>query len=92
MEIIIITRHQGMVNYLAAQGITGQVIAHVSAPDQVRGAHVYGAIPLHLAALAASVTVVDMPTLPAEMRGQDLTAEQMTQYGATMSTYCVRRL
>lgn len=43
IENIIITRHQGTVDWLEQQGIQGRVIEHADA-DDVRGAVVYGAV------------------------------------------------
>lgn len=54
MNYLIVTRHVGLVEWLAQRGITGEVIAHAT-PDQVGGRHVVGALPMHLAASAASV-------------------------------------
>ena len=92
MDTIICTRHAGLVAWLAARGITGEVISHVTSPDQVAGRVVYGVLPLHLAAEAEEVVVVDMPRLPAELRGVDLTPEQMDKAGATLARYRVERL
>jgi len=89
---IIVTRHAGLVAWLETQEITGEVISHVTSPDQVAGRVVYGALPLHLAAEAEEVVVVDMPRLPAELRGIDLTPEQMEEAGATLAHYRVERL
>lgn len=86
---IIVTRHAGLVAWLAARGVAGDVIPHAT-PEMVAGKDVYGVLPLHLAALAASVTVVDMPRLAPEQRGQDLTPAEMDSAGATMHTYEVR--
>jgi putative CRISPR-associated protein (TIGR02620 family) len=92
VDPIIVTRHAGLVAWLAARGITGDVISHVTSPDQVSGRVVYGVLPLHLAAEAEEVVVVDMPRLPAELRGVDLTPEQMEEAGATLARYRVERL
>ena len=89
--IVIVSRHQGLVDWLAQRGITGKVVAHAT-PDDVRGKDVIGNLPLHLAAMAKSVTVVDMPTLPADWRGQDLSPDQMDQAGATLSRYVIRKV
>lgn len=90
---IIVTRHAGLVAWLEeTQGVTGEVISHVTSTDQVAGRVVYGALPLHLAAEAEEVVVVDMPRLPAELRGVDLTPEQMEEAGATLARYRVERL
>lgn len=60
--------------------------------EVVRGKHVYGVLPLHLAAEAETVTTIDLPDLPPERRGQELTVAEMDAYGARMSTYVVRRV
>jgi putative CRISPR-associated protein (TIGR02620 family) len=90
-EVVIVTRHNGLVAWLAYHGIEGQVITHASL-DQIRGKHVYGALPLHLAAEAASVTVVDLPDLPSEKRGQELSPSEMDVYGASLVTYRVEKV
>jgi putative CRISPR-associated protein (TIGR02620 family) len=92
VDPVIVTRHAGLVAWLETQEITGEVISHVTSPDQVAGRVVYGILPLHLAAEAEEVVVVDMPRLPAELRGVDLTPEQMEEAGATLSRYRVERL
>lgn len=87
---VIVTRHAGLVAWLASRGITGEVKAQVG-PDDVRGKRVYGVLPLHLAAEAAEVVTVDMPDLKPEQRGQDLTPAEMDAAGAVMTAYSVRR-
>ena len=81
-----------MIDWLALRGITGDVVSHVATPNQVEGKRVYGVLPLHLAALAESVIVVDMPRLDPELRGTDLTPAQMDAAGATLARYRVERL
>ena len=85
---VIITRHKGLVEWLRRRGIEGEVIAHAT-EDDVRGKDVIGNLPLHLASVALSVTVVDMPYLSPELRGQDLSPEQMDEAGATLRRYVV---
>lgn len=87
-DIVIVSRHQGLVEWLAKHGIVGTVIAHATA-EQVRGKHVFGVLPMHLAALAYTVTVVDMPRLLPGQRGQDLTPAEMDAAGADLVTYGV---
>ena len=86
---VIVTRHTGLVEWLSQHNISGQVIAHATA-DDVRGKIVVGALPFHLAALAARVGVVDMPRLRPDQRGQDLTPAQMDEAGASLSWYVVK--
>ena len=91
---IIITRHQPLVDWLAKHGITGTVIAQATAKD-VRGRHVYGVLPMWLAAEALSVTEVSMPGLTLEQRkafaGGDLPVEAMDAAGAELVTYTVEK-
>lgn len=91
MEKIIVTRHEGLLNWLKERGICGDVISHVESPEQIRGKDVVGVLPLYLAAVAASVTTVEMD-LPQEARGKDLTPEEMDSFGATLHRYVVQEL
>ncbi len=88
-DTIIITRHDGLVQWLAKRGITGMVLQQAEA-DDVRGKTVIGALPLHLAAMAEKIIVIDLPRLKFEQRGKDLSADEMDKAGATMKTYVVR--
>lgn len=88
-ETIIVTRHTGLVKWLAKRGITGTVLPSVF-PDDVRGKHVIGALPLHLAAEAESVTAVSYQC-PPELRGLDLSADQLDELGAKLETFIVTR-
>lgn len=94
MANIIITRHQPLVDWLAKNGITGTVIPQATAAD-VRGKHVYGVLPLWLAAEAESVTEVSMPNITLEQRRQfgngDLSVEAMDEARAHLVTYRVSR-
>ena len=81
-NVVIVSRHAGQVEWLKERGITGEIIPHAT-PEQVRGKDVVGNLPLHLAALANSVAAVNLPNLPADLRGQDLTPAQMDEAGAT---------
>ena len=85
---VIVTRHAGLVSWLAQRGITGRVITHAT-PEDVRGKDVYGVLPLHLAALARSVHMVDMPDLRPDQRGKDLNPADMNAAGARIVAYVV---
>ena len=85
---LIVSRHAGAVDWLRRRGLVAPVVAHATAED-VRGKRVYGVLPLHLAAAAADVYTIDLPGLPAEKRGQDLSPEEMDRYGAILRPYRV---
>ena len=87
---IIITRHTGLVSWLNQHGITGKVIAQAT-PDDVRGKDVVGVLPLNLACLANKITTVDF-NCPADLRGVDLTAQQLDDLGTKLSTFVVSKI
>ena len=84
-DIVIVTRHPAVVEWLSSRGITGRVVSHASIAD-VMGKEVYGVLPLRLAAAAKIVHTIDMD-VPADMRGKELTIEDMDRYGARINSY-----
>jgi hypothetical protein len=87
---VVVTRHKALVDYLVEVGLIqpdAEVLASVTA-DQIRGKHVVGVLPLHLAAEADLVTVVPLD-LPAELRGVELSLDQVRQYAGPPSTFKV---
>ena len=93
VETIVITRHAALAAYLVEIGAvpsTARVIPHASAED-IRGRHVAGPLPLHLAALAASVIHVPLD-IPAELRGVELTLDQVRALARPVERYTVTRL
>lgn len=93
MDKIIVTRHKALVNFLVEIGLAGKdtpVIAHAS-PDEIKGKHVIGILPLDLAAFAERVTVVPMNLTP-EMRGKELSLDQVRQVAGAPRTYKVEEV
>lgn len=90
--ILIVARHSGAVEWLNQRGIVGEVISHVSDPSILEGRIVVGILPLNLAAKAKEVWAMDLPNLPAELRGKELTPTQMDECGATLRKYQVTAL
>ena len=88
METIIVTRHKGLVRWLEKNGITGKVIQH-ALPEDIEGKEVIGVLPPHLACLAEAIITVDVPNLPLEKRGMDISPEEMDLYGAILKRYVV---
>mgnify|MGYP001042391799 FL=1 len=88
---VVVTRHQGLVQYLREAGIIDgsvRVVAHAT-PENVRGRHVLGVLPHSLSCLCESFTEVPL-NLPADMRGKELTAEDVRQFAGQPVTYTVR--
>ena len=92
-NVLIVTRHATLIEWLRLRGIEGRVIAQATVED-VAGKDVYGILPMWLASAANSITEVSMPGLPLEARtkvnGGDFTVEQMDEWGAEMRTFVVR--
>jgi len=90
---LIVTRHTGLVEYLQEIGLAGpgvEVVSHAT-PANVAGRHVCGVLPHSLSCLCSSFTEVPL-TLPAELRGQELSLEQVRQFAGEPVTYQVRVL
>ena len=92
-ETVIVTRHKSLVEYLTQKGILplhskARVITHASEKD-VKGKHVIGVLPLRLASLAASITEVPLD-LPADLRGRELTLQDIIRYAGAPITYSIK--
>jgi hypothetical protein len=88
---VIVTRHAALVEVLAEDyGYVGPVLAHATAAD-VRGKRVVGVLPLHLAAVAESVTEVTL-NLPPELRGKELSVDEVRQHLKGLTTYRVEEV
>lgn len=90
---LVVTRHPGLVEYLREIGLATagtMVISHAS-PEVVAGKHVCGVLPHSLSCLCASFTEIPL-TLPAELRGVELTLEQVRKYAGPAVTYQVTKL
>jgi len=89
-KALVVTCHPALVALLKERGIiTGDsdVLAHATAED-VRGRHVVGVLPLHLACLAATVTVVELALTPDD-RKAGLGIERLRAIAGEATTYRV---
>ena len=91
---LVVTRHQGLVEYICNLWEYDprdlQVIAHAT-EDDVRGRVVFGVLPLRLAAAAREVIEVPLD-IPPDLRGVELTLEQVEQYAGAPRIYSVECL
>lgn len=92
VETVVVTRHPALITYLVEVGLVQEGVEVVSHADEdaVRGKHVIGVLPLRLAALAASLTEVPL-ILPPELRGVELTLDQIREHSGEATTYVVAR-
>lgn len=90
MSKVVVTRHEALVEYLKEINLVSdgvEVISHAT-PEAVTGKDVIGVLPLRLVALAKSITEVPL-ALPAELRGCELTIEQVRKYAGEPVIYSV---
>lgn len=90
MKALIVTRHPALVAYLIEKGYVSAdstVIEHAT-PENVAGQHVWGVLPHSLSCLTKSFTEVPM-SIPAEMRGKELTLANMYDFAGKPVTYVV---
>lgn len=90
-----ISRHPGAVQWLAEQGLAVDVcVPHLQACEVAPGDVVIGTLPVQLAAevcaRGAQYWHLQLPLLPLALRGQELSPEQMSQYGASLVRFEVR--
>ena len=90
-EIIVVTRHKGMVEYLVYMGYVPsdcQVVSHVTDTAILEGKKVWGVLPHSLSSLCGLFCEVPL-NLPAELRGKELSVEEMTRYAGPAKAYKV---
>src|SRR5690606_14436643 len=94
LQKVVVTRHNALVDYMREIGLideTTPVYQHVRA-SMIEGKQVLGALPLHLMAVAAKVTVIPLRNLPYHLRGQELSLEEVRMYAGPPVTYEVREV
>ena len=91
MDIVVVTRHPSYVTHLVNIGLIEsgcEVVAHATA-ETVAGKHVItSGLPLHLAALAEKLTTVPL-FLPPELRGKELSLEEVAAHAQPPASYVV---
>jgi len=90
---LIVTRHPGLVTYLIEEGLVKSdviVIDHAD-PAQISGKNVCGVLPHSLSCLCASFTEVPL-FIPAELRGKELTVEQVRKHAQPIVTYKITKI
>jgi len=90
MGKVVVTSNTNFVSFLRESGLVGddvRVIPHAT-PDDVRGKHVIGSIPLSLAALADSVTEIPI-NVTRELQGKELDLTTLRKVAGKPITYKV---
>lgn len=90
---VVITRHSGLVEYLRDIRLiddTAIIIKHAAVED-IADKDVVGVLPHSLSVMTNTFTEVPLVNLPSELRGQELTADDMRNYAGEPVTYCVSK-
>ena len=86
---LVVTRHKALIAYLLEIGIIEEkkykVISQAT-PEDVKGKVVIGVLPIHLAALTEAYINVGIFT-PVELRGVELSIEQVRKFAQPAVTY-----
>jgi len=93
MKKVIVTRHSGLIEYLLKMDLMSPedtVVAHATVED-VKDRDVIGVLPLSLAVHANSITEVPL-NIPAELRGKELSFEQVQRFAGNPVTYRVKEI
>lgn len=94
MRTVVVTRHPSYVELLRERGLVDDtciVVGHAT-PEVVRNKRVVtSGLPLHLAAEAAELVTVPL-FLPPELRGVELTLEQVREHAQPTAAFQVTRL
>lgn len=90
MEKVVITRHKSLVEYLAKIGLIedGVAVLDHATIDNVKGNHVIGILPNHLACHAEMITEIPLALTP-DMRGKELTLAEIEQIASEPRNYKV---
>ncbi|MGF1645161.1 MAG: CRISPR-associated protein Csx16 [Thiotrichales bacterium] len=96
MTIFFVTRHPGAVDWSAAEGIiVDHALDHLDVSRVARGDVVIGTLPVNLIAEvnARGAQYLHLTLeLPPELRGKELTAEEMRRCGARLENYSATKL
>jgi CRISPR-associated protein Csx16 len=93
MTTYFVSRHPGAVEWAAKRGIDAELVEHLDTGEIDAGDVVIGTLPVHLVAKinARGGRYLHLTMdVPLEMRGEDLSAEQMDLHGAKMQEFHVK--
>lgn len=91
-EILVVTRHKGMLEYLVYMGYIpsdSRSITHVTDPSVIKGRIVWGVLPHSLSSLCSVFCEVPL-NLPPEYRGKELSMEEMARFAGPAKYYQVK--
>ncbi len=94
MSTYFVTRHTGALEWACTQGIEAEPVEHLDPADIMSGDIVIGTLPVHVAAeiCARGARYLHLVlNIPPDVRGRELSAAEMTYFGARIERYDVQR-
>ncbi|RVT47822.1 CRISPR-associated protein Csx16 [Rheinheimera sediminis] len=95
MAIWLVSRHSGATAWIEQQGIAiDHKVSHLDADAVQSGDTVVGTLPIHMVAALneRGIYYVHLElNIPAHLRGQELTLQQMTEVGVSLVAYKAER-
>lgn len=92
MPTLFVSRHGGAIDWASRKGIDAERVAHLDVGKIAHGDVVLGTLPIHLAAdvnaRGARYFHLEID-VPAELRGKDLSADDMERLGAKLTEFHV---
>jgi len=86
MTTYIVSRHKGAIQWLKNKGFDGVVVDQIDSSMVKAGDMVIGVLPLllvhELVNMGVNVIILQLPEVPREQRGKELTVEDMNRYNA----------
>lgn len=90
---VFVSRHKGAYEWFKNHHIElakdCEYLTHIN-PEQIKGNIVVGTLPINLAVLAKEYWHLAM-TIPAEMRGKELTVKDMEGFGCKIEKYIIKK-
>jgi len=86
--MILVTRHRGAIDWLQKRGFVGEIVSHINADEIKGGETVVGVLPITLVKQLLDkgciVYILQLPDVPRELRGVELTSGMMDRFGAKL--------
>ncbi len=94
-NVLIISRHVGLIDWLATKGVNGRVISHLGDGDVADGDIVIGTLPVHLVADITSRGALYIHVridIPEHLRGQELDRAALDQLDVSLIPFAAQAL
>jgi len=93
VPVVVVTRHSAFVALCVERGLCTpdvKVLAHATFGDILGRRVITSGLPLHLAVECEAVVTIPL-TIPPDLRGKELTVEQMRKHAEPTATFIVSR-